>query len=867
MRNKTAILGFTILCCIAKASGQTAPPTLLSVEPAGAQRGRQVMLTVTGTNIDGISRLIFSEPGLKARISGIKEVPMPKKVVPKGVVVTSAPIEDKARRYKATVLLTMAPAVAQGVHFFRAQTPLGVSNLLPFAVGSLPEVSEQQPDSTGAPQKVSLPATIVGALSQAGDVDAFQFQAKSGDEIVFQTVARSVNSQLDAVLRLTDSQGRAVAESNAFETAREPILAYRVSLGGTYTLSIEDAEHRGGKNYYYRIHSGALPYLTDVFPLGVQRGTAAEISIRGFNLGKTQTLKFTGKEEATSGKTIPISVQTSLGASVNRMRIALGDYPEIVENEPNDDLTKAQTIPVPCTVNGRIARVSDHTPAAAALSTGAAWGNGFTTAGKEGQHAANPPDHPDQDFYRFHARKGQTLILEVMAQQLGSPLDSILEVFYPDGTPVPRATVRCIAQTTVALRDQDSSTVGIRVSSWTDFAIDDYVMIGGEILQVESMPTHPDADMIFKGFRGSRIAFFGTTPGNHALNAPVYKVEIHPPGKTFPPNGMPIFKLNYENDDSGPMFGGKDSRLNFTAPEDGDYIVRIRDVRDRDGERFVYRLSVHEPAPDFDLAFDPKSFNIPSGGRVSLTVTATRRDGFDGPIEVEARDLPPGLTATSGVIPAGANNAVLTVSASEGASLERSVVVIKSMYGQAYGNVTAGSRATTRELPVRERISGVTAIKVAGKARVKDREINHDAEVAEAISVVALAPRPDLVVSTETSTVNLVAGQSAAITVKIERHNGFTGRVPISVMNLPHGVRVDDIGLNGVMITEAETSRTFHIVAEPWVASTTQPLLVVGRVEVNSPLRNEAAAEPVQLVIQGRNDNRLSGQHARSDPR
>jgi hypothetical protein len=83
----------------------------------------------------------------------------------------------------------------------------------------------------------------------------------------------------------------------------------------------------------------------------------------------------------------------------------------------------------------------------------------------------------------------------------------------------------------------------------------------------------------------------------------------------------------------------------------------------------------------------------------------------------------------------------------------------------------------------------------------------------------------------------------------VERHNGFTARVPVSVMNLPHGVRVNDIGLNGVMITEQETSRTIHIVAEPWVAAQTQPILVVGRVEVNSPLRNESAALPVQLVI------------------
>jgi len=69
------------------------------------------------------------------------------------------------------------------------------------------------------------------------------------------------------------------------------------------------------------------------------------------------------------------------------------------------------------------------------------------------------------------------------------------------------------------------------------------------------------------------------------------------------------------------------------------------------------------------------------------------------------------------------------------------------------------------------------------------------------------------------------------------------------VMNLPHGVRVNDIGLNGVMITEQETSRTMHIVAEPWVQAQTVPILVVGRVEVNSPLRNESAALPVQLVI------------------
>ncbi|HEY3129256.1 MAG TPA: hypothetical protein VGL91_07345 [Acidobacteriota bacterium] len=867
MRKKLALLTVIICCfCFFKVSAQTAPPTLQSVEPSGAQRGRQVTLTLTGTNIDGISKLIFSEPGFTAKISDIKQVPMPKKVIPKGVVVTSAPIEDKAKRYKATILLSVSPAVPQGVHFFRVQTPLGVSNLLPFAIGSLPEILEHEPDSSETPQKILLPATIVGSLNEAGDVDAFQFRARAGDEIVFQTVARSVNSQVDAVLRLADSQRRFMAESNTSEAGRDPILAYRFSDDGTYTLSIEDAEHRGGRNYHYRIHSGALPYITEVFPLGVQRGATTEIRVKGFNLGKTQKVKVTGNEEALQGKTIPISAQTPTGLSINRMRIALGNYPEIFEKEPNDDLTKAQQISVPCTVNGRIAPVPDPTAALSAASAGTLPVSGFTTTGAEKPHAASLPDRPDQDLYQFHARKGQTLILEVMAQQLGSPLDSILEIVHPDGTPIPRATVRCIAQTTTALRDHDSATRGIRLSSWTDFSIDDYVMIGDEILQIESMPTHPDADMIFRGFRGSRVAFFGTTPRNHALNSPVYKVEIHPPGKAFPTNGMPVFHLNYENDDSGPMFGGKDSRLNFTAPEDGDYIVKIRDVRDIDGERFLYRLSVHEPAPDYDLTFDPKSFNIPKGGRVSLTVTATRRDGYDGPIEVELLDLPPALKASRGIIPSGENTTALTLTAGDDASLDNSSVTIRSMYPEAPGNGAYSKRTRIIEtLSPQARVPGVAAVRLVARARIGDHDIVRQAEAGEPISVVALAPGPDLVVRTEAKTVHLVAGQSAAVTVKIERHNGLTARVPISVMNLPHGVRVDDIGLNGIMITEDESSRTFHIVAEPWVAATSRQILVVGLVEVNSPLRNEAAAEPVQLVIEGRTNGRRADQGMRSD--
>ncbi|HEV3485617.1 MAG TPA: hypothetical protein VG106_09435, partial [Vicinamibacterales bacterium] len=442
-------------------------------------------------------------------------------------------------------------------------------------------------------------------------------------------------------------------------------------------------------------------------------------------------------------------------------------------------------------------------------------------------------DRADEDVFAFTARKGQKLVFAVTAQQVGSPLDSIIEVLDAQGRTVPRALVRCLARTEITLNDPDSNRRSIRLLTWNELAINDHLMIGDELVQIAAMPTHPDDDLQLKSFRGMRETLLDTSPRNHAVGEPVYKVELHAPGARLEPNGMPVFQIDYVNDDGGARFGGKDSRLHFEAPADGEYSLRLRDVRGTEGERFAYRLTVREPAPDFDITFDPKSFTVPRGGRVSVTVTAERRDGFEGPIDVELQGLPRGLSATSGRIAEGAATTVLMVAADPDASF-------------------ADHRATLRATSGSLEVGGVAALKVIGRADIGQQTVTRESESLEPLPVIALGRAPDLVVTTDARRIELAPGGQVSLTVTVERHNGFAARVPVSVMNLPHGVRVDDIGLNGVMITEEETSRTIHIVAEPWVAAQSQPILVVGRVEVNSPLRNEHAALPVELVIKPR---------------
>jgi len=67
------------------------------------------------------------------------------------------------------------------------------------------------------------------------------------------------------------------------------------------------------------------------------------------------------------------------------------------------------------------------------------------------------------------------------------------------------------------------------------------------------------------------------------------------------------------------------------------------------------------------------------------------------------------------------------------------------------------------------------------------------------------------------------------------------------VRGLPHGVRVLDIGPNGILITERESSRTIVIYAEPWVKPLTHPFVVLSRSERRG---TEHAAKSVLLKVQ-----------------
>ena len=191
--------------------------------------------------------------------------------------------------------------------------------------------------------------------------------------------------------------------------------------------------------------------------------------------------------------------------------------------------------------------------------------------------------------------------------------------------------------------------------------------------------------------------------------------------------------------------------------------------------------------------------------------------GFDGPIEVEAKGLPPGITASPAIIAAGQTSTVLVLTASATAALDARPAPI-----QIVGHAVA---------------DGHDVVRIA----------NRDSDRDEPLQLASIVPPPDVVVSTETNQVSLEPGKEVTVKLDIERRNGFKGRVPCTIQNLPFGVRVVNVGLNGVLVTEAQSSRTFTLHAEDWARPVSQPIYVVGEVESNSSTMHPSA--PITLKV------------------
>lgn len=237
-------------------------PFVTSIFPLGARVGADTRVELKGWNLAGTMMI----PSLKERGSGF-------------------------------VMIT-----APGTNEF-------LSNPIPFALANLPECLEIEPNSLAkTAQWVTLPIIVNGRIDKPGKKDVFKFEGHAGAQVVAEVIARRLDSPLDSVLKLTDAAGKTLAFNDDIEDASAGINTHHadsyirttIPSNGTYYIYLNDAQHRSGEEYGYRLRISAPQpdFALRVVPsyVNIRSNSTAPLSVYAIRQdGFTNAIKFAVK--------------------------------------------------------------------------------------------------------------------------------------------------------------------------------------------------------------------------------------------------------------------------------------------------------------------------------------------------------------------------------------------------------------------------------------------------------------------------------------------------------------------------------------------------------------------------------------------
>lgn len=416
----------------------------------------------------------------------------------------------------------------------------------------------------------------------------------------------------------------------------------------------------------------------------------------------------------------------------------------------------------------------------------------------------------DADCFRFTAAAGQQLVLEVRAERDKSPLDSKIEVLTVEGKPVLQTRLQAVRDSYFTFRGKDSDTSNdFRLFNWQEMELNEYLYADGEVVKLWLYPRGPDSGFIvYPGF-GKRHAYFGTTATSHALQAPCFMVVPRRLDEVITPNGLPTFSVYFENDDDSERQLGRDSRLLFTAPTGGDYVVRLTDSRGFSGADFNYKLTIRSPQPSFKVKANTDKLSLQTGTGREMVFSATRMDGYMGPITIDAVDLPPGFEFSGPIqIQQEQLRAFGTV------YVRPDAVAPTEEQLKAIRFVASADGFESQE------IGGLKELKLKGQPKLVARIGKTAAEADQS--------------QTEGVVLTIHPGETISAIVKLDRlkHDGVVsfGKED-SGRNLPHGLYVDNIGLNGLLLLAGQSEREFFVTAAKWVPPSTSTFYLKSNVD------------------------------------
>ena len=285
-----------------------------------------------------------------------------------------------------------------------------------------------------------------------------------------------------------------------------------------------------------------------------------------------------------------------------------------------------------------------------------------------------------------------------------------------------------------------------------------------------------------------------------------------------------------------------DSQIDsWTAPADGRFTLEIRDLHLRGGERFVYFVRLTRAKPHFELYLDSDKTQLTPGTSGVLFANVVRKNGFDRDVRLEVEGLPPGVQASCGVIPAGARDGAIILTADAKSSLSVSQLRVR---GVATSSDAQQTPQSVFAVPYQETYQ-------PGGGRGHWPVENH---------VVCVAAASDIrSVRTSTDQVKLKPGQSQRIDIEIERASGFEKNVQLDLLfrhlssvyadTLPKGVTIDTKNSKTLLTGKTIKGHITLKAAADAKASPKRQVAVMANVSLNFVMKATYSSRPLWVSV------------------
>lgn len=599
-------------------------------------------------------------------------------------------------------------------------------------------------------------------------------------------------------------------------------------------------------------------------------------------------LKFTAEKDAPLGVR-EVRVVTPRGVSSIGM-LVIGDEPETVEKEPNNTLEQAQEISLPMTANGRIQQGEDvdtykfKVQAGEELTFSVLCGR---LQDKIHHFEQGIEDHADpmitlrdmtgrelaanDDYY--HADP----LLHYRFEKAGDYCIQIRDVAYRGTMPwVYRLTVTRRPYVTAFLplagkpgESVDVAGVGFGldgkpcrleipadmpmgqqyVQLKTANGLSNPVPILVTDLPMRTLTTAPPMSMpdplAVPGAVNARLAKAGEAHRYkfHAKAGQMFTFEVDARRLDSRIDSV-LSLLNDKGQEitSNEDAVGPDSRLDWQAGAEGDYLLDVRDLNGGGGENFVYLLTAKQAGPDFTLRCDDDKMKLGPGNSGAWYLLVDRKFGFNAPITVEAKGLPPGVTAAPLIIPPNLPQGCLVLTCAPGTKMDFSAVEVT---GTATFNGADG-----KPVMLVRRAVPMTEIYLPGGGRYM-MPVNTQA--------VAITEDTDIRLELSTTNVTLAPGGTARIDVTVTRGPNYKKGVTLDVYlrhlgsiygnPLPPGITLDE-GASKTLIGENETKGSIVLKAAADAPPiTNQPIAVLGAVSINFVVKVSYSGPAVLLTV------------------